>query len=202
MAGERRKRGRPKGTEKFGIVDRKKLTAFADVAILAPGSKLAAFLKAEGFDEKGIRRAQIRWRREKEIFLEAAQLRREAGEQPSLRGIVAHVLEYLAELQTTATAGLERMAASFETERERFRRRELAEKGRAVPIDLENEVEVTAAIERYESNINTPPAELEIKGFSKLPLHLKLYAAAHLLHEFSLNMADKAARNSGGNHET
>jgi hypothetical protein len=94
------------------------------------------------------------------------------------------------------------MAASFETERERFRRRELAEKGHAVPIDLENEVEVAAAIERYESNINTPPTELGNKGFSELPLHLKLYVAAHFLHEFSLNMADKAARNSGSDHET
>jgi len=191
---ERRKRGRPKDTAKFATSDEAMLSTFAEELILGTYAKLAPFLRDNGFAHKDIRRAQKHWRRHKHHLLERARLQNEAAEPPSVMQAIAHVVEVLRELKGSATTGLTQIANSFERERERHRRLALAGKGPRAPIDLENQAETAAAIERYEAKINEPKIELETLGFSGLSLHLKLFIAAHMLHEMSIVLAEQEAR--------
>lgn len=94
--GSPKSRGRPKGTAVFAEEDLKALARFAEIAVQAPGSKLAPFLKNKGYlEEKDVRRIQARWRAEKQRLLEEARVRLDSKPDLSIFEMAAYFGEAL-----------------------------------------------------------------------------------------------------------
>jgi len=189
-------RGRPKGTAPFEEADHETLAKFADQYLQSPSAKLAPFLKAQGYEEKDVRRAQLRWRMGKSKFLEEAQLRLDLSPAESAESLAFHFYAAIDALRKEAEPSLGMIAASYERAKRRVRALQKTGQQLGLPIDLEAPSDVQAALTRYESQM----FDSEERRFDKfgqlkideLPPALKLYATALMLHELSLQMSDAA----------
>jgi hypothetical protein len=73
-----------------------------------------------------------------------------------------------------------------------------------LPFDFKDEEQVAAAVRRYEERVLRPlsekVAELPAVPQNELPMTQKLYSAAILLHELSLQMADARSASDSPTH--
>lgn len=199
----KRPRGRPTGTTKFEQTDRRHLAEFADLCITQPGAKLAPFLKKRGYEEHETRRAQKRWRKEKAAQLREAQLRADAVPPVSMAELTAYLMATLSPVTEAVRPAFAAIARSLERARRQVAARKELDMDLGVPLDLAEPGEVERALRRYEATVGVghKPAEFEVQTLDELPLSLKLYAAALMLHETSLSVAEaerRMASASGG----
>lgn len=194
----KRPRGRPRGTAVYAEQDLELLARFADICVESPHTKLAPFLRSMGYkDDKDIRRARIRWGAEKERLLKEARGRRDAKPADTIFDLIAYFAESLSALKGAAAPGLEVVNRSLERARARLRVMKELGVDPELPLDFKHEEEVAAAVRRYEARMFRPlsekAAELPPVPEDELPVALKLYSAAILLHELSLHMADEGS---------
>lgn len=199
----KRPRGRPTGTTKFEQKDRRHLAEFSDLCIAEPGAKLAPFLKKHGYEEHETRRAQKRWRKEKAAQLREAQLRADAVPPASMAELTAYLMATLSPVTEAVRPAFATIARSLERARRQVAARKELDLDLGVPLDLAEPGEVERALRRYETTVGVghKPAEFEVQTLDELPLSLKLYAAALMLHETSLAVAEEERREasaSGG----
>ncbi len=188
----RRPRGRPKGTAKFEQQDRPLLAGFADLVIGSPHAKLAPFLAEHGYEQKDVRRAQKRWREEKAGLLKEARLRAEASPPESLFDLIVWFTNGISEVGEAARPALGKLAASLERARRRVAARKELGLDLGLPLDFEDLAAVDRAIRRYEETVvaGHEPAEFKRLALDELPISLKLYAAALMLHGLSVQAAE------------
>lgn len=196
----KRPRGRPKGSAHFAEQDLRALAQYADVLIDLPHAKLAPVLKAVGYqNEKDIRRARIRWDREKERLLEEARKRRDGNLGATLLDLIARFITGSSAMLSEAVAPAF-AAVNQSLERARARQSIMMELGLnpELPLDLREQEAVAEALSRYEAcmfrSMGEKGAELPPVPIDQLPAHLKVYVAAVQLHELSLQMAGRAAQ--------
>lgn len=199
----KRPRGRPTGTTKFEQKDRRHLAEFSDLSIAEPGANLAPFLKKRGYEEHEIRRAQKRWREEKAALLRVAQLRADAVPPVSMAELTAYLMATLSPVAEAVRPAFVVIARSLERARRQVAARKELDLDLGVPLDLAEPGAVERALRRYETTVGVghKPAEFEVQTLDELPLSLKLYAAALMLHEASLAVAEAERREasaSGG----
>ena len=192
----KRPRGRPKGTTKFELSDLTILARFADQLVAAPGAKLAPFLRESGYAEiKDIRRVQQRWRQHKARLLKEATLRADAQPADTLASLVMYFAEAASDVTDAAKPAIQAIYESRERAKRRIRARKELGLDPDLPLDLRNGEKVAAAVRHYEArmfrSLEEKANELPPVSQDKLPIHLKLYSAAILLHELSLQMADE-----------
>ncbi|PHP64632.1 hypothetical protein CSC94_23315 [Zhengella mangrovi] len=188
---EKRPRGRPKGTAPYAEQDHAVLTKFADQKLDVPSAKLTPFLKSKGYEEeKDIRRAQLRWRKEEKQFLRDAQHRKDLEPPDTLLDLVSHFIAAAGVLKEAALPGVRMMIASHERAKRRLRALEADGKDKMLPIDFEKTSTVEAAIERYEPKLFRTRAdqlsEFDAPTVADLTISQRLYAAAMMLHEMSI----------------
>lgn len=197
--------GRPKGTAPFEERDRAALSQFADQKLQAPSAKLAPFLTSKGYEEKDIRRAQARWRNEKDGFLRQAQHRLDLSPAESIVQLFANMYATIGDVLATAGPGLRKIAASQERARRHARALEVEGRGPGLPIDLDSQAEIDAAVERYEARMfgseEDRLAAFGLHTTKTLPTSLKLYAVAVLFHQMSLEEAEREAAESNSDAE-
>ncbi|MFG1303937.1 hypothetical protein V5F34_07340 [Xanthobacter autotrophicus] len=197
----RRPRGRPKGTTKFEQEDRRLLAEFAGRTLGLPhAAKLAPFLAKRGYEERDVRRAQKRWREEKIALLREAQLRVDAAPPENIVGFIADLFSSLAHVTDAVRPALEALSQSLESARRRAAARKELGLDQSLPLDLAEPSVVTAAISGFEKTVGAghQPSEFHNLSLDELPLSLKLYAAALMLHEASLQMAERESRGPQG----
>lgn len=196
----KRARGRPKGTTVFEQHDLKLLGAFADLVLVSPTAKLAPFLEHRGYAPKDVRRGQKRWRSEKASLLREAQLRADALPPESLAELITYFVGFLSGVPDAALKGLNRIADSLEQARRRNAAREKLGLISDLPIDLLDSAAVDHAIRRYEETVaaGLEPPEFKRLTLVALPVSLKLYAAAVMLHQTSLQMAEAEVDSASG----
>ncbi|MBO6718881.1 MAG: hypothetical protein JJ913_13065 [Rhizobiaceae bacterium] len=194
----KRPRGRPKGNGPYAERDLEVLAQYADVLIDAKDAKLARVLKAVGYDnEKDIRRARIRWDREKGRLLEEARKRRDGNLGATLLELIARFIAVSSAISNAIAPAL--VAVNQSLERARARQSIMMELGLnpELPLDLRDQEAVAEALSRYEArmfrSIGEKGAKLPPVPPDQLPAHLKVYVAAVQLHELSLQMAGRAA---------
>lgn len=193
----KRRRGRPKGTTKFEQKDRRLLAQFADQTLDMPHAvKLAPFLANRGYEERDIRRAQKRWREEKTALLREAQLRADAAPPASIAELTAYLMATLSPVTEAVRPAFVAIARSLERARRQVAARKELGLDLRVPLDLAEPGEVERALLRYAATVEVGrrPAEFEVRTLDELPLSLKLYAAALMLHETSLSVAEAERR--------
>ena len=201
----KRPRGRPQGTTKFEQEDRRLLTKFADQTLSLPYSvKLAPFLAKCGYEERDIRRAQKRWRDEKTVLLREAQLRADASPPESMAELTAYLMATLSPVTEAIRPAFAAIARSLERARRQVAARKELGLDLGVPLDLAEPGEVERALRRYETTVGVghKPAEFEVRTLDELPLSLKLYAAALMLHETSLSVAEAERRMASASDST
>lgn len=192
----KRPRGRPKGTAPFAHQDRRVLAAFADGAIGVSRTELAPFLTERGYQDKDIRRAQKRWREEGAELLREAQMRADASRPESLVDLIACFAEWMSPVAETAQPAIGALARSLERARRRVAAREELGQDPMLPLDLTDPAEVDQAICRFEETVGAgrlPPGS-EGVTVDKLPLSLRLYGAALLVHQLSLQAAERESQ--------
>ena len=205
--GSPKSRGRPKGTAVFAEEDLKALARFAELAVKAPGSKLAPFLKSKGYiEEKDTRRVQARWRSEKQRLLLEARIRLDSEPNLSIIELAKYFEELVKGLGHTVGPVLDKFADSFE--RARRYKHALDQLGREqdIPFDLENAEEVERAIQRYEPALlqteEVRHRRLGALRTDELPRSLQFYVAAILLHDHSLQLAESELQEKQGKSDT
>ena len=201
----KRSRGRPKGTAVYAERDLRALARYADVYIHTPHSPLAPFLRSVGYaDDKDVRRARIRWGREKERLLKEARDRRDAKPAETILELIAYFAEAPSALKDAAAPGLEAVNRSLKRARARLRVMKEMGLDPDLPFDFKDEEQVAAAVRRYEERMFRPlsekVAELPAVQQNELPMSLKLYSAAILLHELSLRMANGRSASDSPTH--
>lgn len=199
----RRPRGRPKGTTKFEHEDLRLLAEFADLIVSSHHAKLAPFLSERGYEQKDIRRAQKRWRGEKAMLIQKAQLRADAAPPENLLEVIAGFVNVLSDVAETAQPAIDMIAGSLERARRRAAACEELGLDLNLPLDLAEPVAVDRAIRRYEKRVATGIEPIEFKQLTldELPASLKFYATALMLHELSLEAAEAESQHpttSGG----
>lgn len=199
----KRPRGRPTGTTKFEQKDRRHLAEFADLCITQSDVNLAPFLKKRGYENHEIRRAQKRWREEKAALLREAQLRADAIPPASMTEFIAYLMATSSPVTEAVRPAFAAIAHCIERARRQVAARKELGLDLRVPLDLAEPGEVERALRRYETTVGVghKPAEFEVRTLDELPLSLKLYAAALMLHEASLTVAEAERREasaSGG----
>ena len=190
----KRPRGRPKGSAPFEERDRAMLSRFAELRLDSPGAKLAPFLAAAHYRDKDIRRAQQRWRREKDEFLKEARRRQDLSPAETIGEVIIALLASIQTAVDLSIPGLQKLAASYERARRRALALTEAGQGQGLPFKLDDTSDVDAAIERYERTMLRPEDEkLSVFGqltVTELSPAQKLYALAISLHEYSLKAAE------------
>ncbi|MFG1242334.1 hypothetical protein V5F31_08125 [Xanthobacter sp. V7C-4] len=200
----KRPRGRPKGTTKFEQEDRRHLAEFADRTLGLPHAvRLAPFLVQHGYEERDVRRAQKRWREEKPTLLREAQLRADAAPPESIVELIIYLMATLSPVTEAVRPAFAAMADRLERARRQVAVRKEQGLDLGVPLDLAEPGDVEGALRRYEATVGVghKPAEFGVRTLDELPLSLKLYAAALMLHETSLSVAEAERREataSGG----
>ena len=89
----KRPRGRPKGSAPFEERDQAALSQFADQCVQFPGLKLAPFLKSLGYEDKDIRRAQIKWCASKTEHIDNAKERVCVADADQVLDVIARYIE-------------------------------------------------------------------------------------------------------------
>lgn len=200
---EKRPRGRPKGTTKFEKEDLRVLVKFADIALLSKHAKLAPFLRDQGYDFKDIRRAQNRWKQNKQSLLEEARLRRDSAPAESILDLIAFFVNASSALAETAAPALEAIAFSLEKAKRRRAALKDLKLDPNLPLDLSNTEAVERAIRQYDETFakNVHPTEFGERTLKGLPQSLKLYAAALMMHQLSIQMAESEAKERNANRQ-
>ncbi len=198
---EKRPRGRPKGSAPFAERDHAALSRFADQELVSPGGRLAPFLQRQGYEEKDIRRAQARWRKEKDKLLQEAQQRADLNPAELFLQFVMDIYATIGAAAESVKPALRMIAASQGRALRRQHAREQAGTRLELPVDLENKAAVDAAIERYEETMFQPEdvrlARLDQQTLHDLSPSQKLYATAIMLHDLSLQNSDDRQDDTG-----
>jgi hypothetical protein len=176
------------------------LAKFADAAIHTPGLELAPFARDAGIsDEASIRRLQARWRTERERLLGEAQTRFDARPPESLGQILADLLAGLSRIaELTSKPVMSLLRASTERAERRWDARNRLGKPSPLPFDPGEPGELEPALARFENAVH-PPGSAEVaellgdRTLAELPLSLRLYVLAVLLHEMSLDQRRREA---------
>lgn len=196
MTDDKHSRGRPRGSGQYVERDREKLSKFTEGIIVGTFSKLAPFLRSEGYSETDISRAQIKWRGGKDRYLNEALLQRDATRPASMWQMLATVCNILARVDKMAVTAATQFDESFERERQRAQRLESAGLGPRSTIDFQDAPSIASAVQRYEAGINNRPTLPDGVGLSELPLPLKVFIMSYMLHDFSIVLAESAAQKS------
>lgn len=192
----KRPRGRPKGTAPFAHKDRQLLAAFADGAIGVSYAELAPFLIKHGYQDKDVRRAQKRWREERAELLREAQLRADASPPENVVDLIVYFAEWMSQVAETAQPAIGAFARSLKRARRHVAAWEELGQDPMLPLDFTAPAEVDQAICRFEETVGAgrmPPGS-EGGTVDKLPLSLRLYGAALLVHQLSLQAAEREGR--------
>lgn len=199
----KRPRGRPKGTAPFAQQDRRVLAAFADGAIGMPHAELTPFLRQRGYEDKDVRRALKRWREEGPDLLREAQLRADAAPPESIFDLIVDLVQSMSFIRDAARPAFDALSRSLARARRRAEARKAFGLDPGLPFDQTDPAKVEEAIRRFEQTVGAGymPPGLEGRTIDALPLSLKLYSAAVMLHVTSLQVAGQEIREataSGG----
>ena len=187
-----RRRGRPLGSAPYRQRDEALLARFADELIGKPDLRLAPFVQAAGLSESAIRRVQLRWRSNKERFLNEARIRFEGRPPQSLAEIVMHLWAGLSRTTRVFSKNvLDPLRASMRRAERRWEAQEALGKPARLPLDPSHPTKLKPALNRFESAMPTPGSDeiddlLGDKTFEELPFSMQLYLIAVLTHEVSL----------------
>ena len=185
-----RRRGRPRGSAPYRQRDEELLARYADKMIHDPGLQLAPFARRAGFSDAAIRRLQGRWREHRDRFLNEARIRFDVRPPESLWQILLVLWTGLHRgTEIVSQHVLHPLLTSVRRAERRWEARAALDQPARLPIDPTNPGELEPAFARFEDALGSADiaAQLAGKTLGDLPLSLRLYIMAVLMHEVSLD---------------
>lgn len=201
----KRGRGRPLGSAPYRQPDQEFLARYADEAIHFPDLELAPFARRAGASDAGIRRLQARWRTDRERFLKEARIRFDARPPESLWQMLMDVWAGLGRAnEIVSKEVLHPLTMSVRRAERRWDARAALGQPSQLPFHPTDASELEPALARFENALGSTKIDLGQQTLADLPLSLRLYLLAVLIHEVSLQQhrrETEASRRTSGSRD-